>query len=121
MRQRERVTLNQVSAPNRKVSAALAGNRKSTIHRNFSGIEKLLALQRTHGNAFVQRLVRSSLIPGVVARQPKPPDPGWSDAPKKGLNELVTTVDEKGNIVPGTAAGKGVWRIPLEDLGHGFQ
>src|SRR5215813_6767245 len=64
MRQRERVTLNQVSATNRKVSAGLAGNRKSTVHRNFSGIEKLLNLQRSHGNAFVQRLVQHKLAVG---------------------------------------------------------
>jgi hypothetical protein len=61
---------------------------------------------------------------GLIARQPKQPppaDPGWSDAPKKGLNELVTTVDEKGNIVTGKAASKGVWRVPVEDLSGGYQ
>src|SRR5262245_36797517 len=61
MRQRERVTLNRVSASNRKVSAALVGNRKSTVHRNFSGMERLLDLQRSYGNAFVQRLVQRKL------------------------------------------------------------
>jgi hypothetical protein len=47
MRQRERVTFNQVSASNCKVSAGLAGNRKSTVHRSVSGVNKLLDLQRT--------------------------------------------------------------------------
>jgi hypothetical protein len=237
MRQRERVTFNQVSASNHKVSAGLAGNRKSTVHRSVSGVEKLLDLQRSHGNAFVQRLVQHKLavgragdrygqeadrvanavvrkedasgsisvisryaepfvrrqcteceeamqrqaspgeeekelqrkawservtsgsgqtearilqdrghrlpeteraytkpgfdvaastpsITGVIARQPDPsppPDPGWSDAPEKGLNQWVTTVDERGNIVPGKAATKGVWRVPIEGLSRGFQ
>src|SRR5262245_6092509 len=61
MQQRERVTFNQVSPSNHKVSAGLAGNRKSTVYRTVSGIEKLLDLQRTHGNAFVQRLVQRKL------------------------------------------------------------
>ena len=66
----------------------------------------------------------SPSITGVIARQPKPsppPDPGWSDAPEKGLNKIVTTVDEKGNIVPGKAASKGVWRVPVQGLSHGLQ
>jgi len=66
----------------------------------------------------------SPSITEVIARQPKPsppPDPGWSDAPKKGLNEWVTTVDDKGNIIPGKAASKGVWRVPVEGLSRGFQ
>jgi hypothetical protein len=66
----------------------------------------------------------SPSITGVIARQPDPsppPDPGWSDAPEKGLNKWVTTVDEKGNIVPGKAASKGVWRVPVQGLSHGLQ
>jgi len=85
-------------------------------------------LQRTHGNSFVQRLVQRKLAistaTGVIARQPQPPpspDPGWSDAPQKGLNQWVTTVDEKGNIVAGKAATKGVWRVPVQGLSHGLQ
>src|SRR5262245_35559437 len=65
MRQRERVIFNQGSASNRKVSAGLAGNRKSTVHRSVSRMEKLLNLQRTHGNAFVQRLVQRKLATGT--------------------------------------------------------
>src|SRR5262245_17540498 len=65
---------------------------------------------------------RSALQPGVIARQPNPPpDPGWSDAPDKGFNKWVTTVDEKGNIVTGKAASKGVWRVPVQGLSHGLQ
>ena len=155
---------------------------KSADRRVLSGVATLLDLQRSHGNAFVQRLVQHKLairtpvdrdekeadrvaggvvrnqgagssmqaisrqaelgvrrmctecddemqrgspsISGVIARQPKPPsspDPGWSDAPQKGLNQWVTTVDEKGNIVPGKGTNKGVWRVPVEGLTHGLQ
>ena len=165
-----------------QVGAVSSPDRQRVVRRNFAGAEAVLDLQRTHGNAFVQRLVQRKLavrrlgdkyeqeadrlaeavvrktdtssslsvisrqaelgvrpmcaecndemqrgspsITGVIARQPKPsppPDPGWSDAPKKGLNELVTTVDEKGNIVPGKAASKGVWRVPVQGLSHGLQ
>ena len=165
-----------------QVGAVSSPDRQRVVRRNFAGAETLLDLQRTHGNAFVQRLVQRKLavsqpgdeyeqeadrvadavvrkkdasisIPaiarsaepgvqrmcteceeemqrgspsktGVIARQPKPsppPDPGWSDAPKKGLNEWVTTVDEKGNIVPGKGASKGVWRVPVQGLSRGFQ
>ena len=155
---------------------------KSADRRVLSGVATLLDLQRSHGNAFVQRLVQHKMairtpvdrdekeadrvaggvvrnqgagssmqaisrqaelgvrrmctecddemqrgspsISGVIARQPKPPsspDPGWSDAPQKGLNQWVTTVDEKGNIVPGKGTNKGVWRVPVEGLTHGLQ
>jgi hypothetical protein len=165
-----------------QVGAVSSPDRQRLVRRNFAGAEAFLDLQRTHGNAFVQRLVQRKLavsrgregyeqvadrvadavvrrkdasisipaiarsaepgvqrmcteceeemqrgspsITGVIARQPKPsppPDPGWSDAPKKGLNEWVTTVDEKGNIVTGKAASKGVWRVPVEGLSRGFQ
>ena len=113
--------------PSRGAVAACRGDAKSShsgkrgFSQRQSRMESLLALQRTHGNAFVQRLVRSSFIGGLVARQPSPADPGWSDAPKKGLNELVTTVDETGKIVAGKAASKGVWRVPVEGLSRGFQ
>jgi len=116
----DRMMVSRGAVAARRGEAKLSHSVKSLGH-SHSDVQSVLSLQRTYGNAFVQRLVRSSLIPGVVARQPKPPDPGWSEAPKKGLNEWVTMVDEKGNIVPGTTAGKGVWRIPLEDLSHGFQ
>jgi hypothetical protein len=60
---------------------------------------------------------------GVIARQPAPPDPGWSG--EKGLNKSVTMVDEKGNIQPGKdaekAGNKGVWRVPVEGLSKGLQ
>jgi hypothetical protein len=125
MRQRERMTFKQSPVARGTVGTGLSSNPTGVGSRSFAGAEAFLDLQRTHGNAFVQRLVQmqrsSPSITGVIARQPKPPDPGWSDAPKKGLNELVTTVDEKGNIVAGKAASKGVWRVPVEGLSRGFQ
>ena len=182
MRQREPMTFKQSPVARGTVGTGLSSNPTGVGFRSFAGVETLLNLQRTHGNAFVQRLVQRKLavrrpgdkyeqeadrvadavvrrkdasisipaiarsaepgvqrmcteceeemqrgspsITGGIARQPKPPpppDPGWSDAPKKGLNELVTTVDEKGNIVAGKAASKGVWRVPVEGLSHGLQ
>jgi hypothetical protein len=165
-----------------QVGAVSSPDRQSVVRRNFAGAEAFLDLQRTLGNAFVQRLVQHTLAVGqageryeqkadrvagaparkkdagssmqaisrqaelgfrrmctecndemqrgshsrngVIARQPDPsptPDPGWSDAPEKGLNQWVTTVDEKGNFVPGRAASKGVWRVPVQGLSHGLQ
>ena len=125
MRQRERMTFKQSPVARGTVGTGLSNNSTGVASRSFTGAEAFLDLQRTHGNAFVQRLVQmqrgSPSITGVIARQPKPPDPGWSDAPKKGLNELVTTVDEKGKIVTGKAASKGVWRVPVQGLSHGLQ
>ena len=61
-------------------------------------------------------------LAGMIARQPDPADKGWSDAPSKGLNESVTTVDEKGVVAPGKTASKGVWRVPLQGFSkHGLQ
>src|SRR5262245_30047438 len=105
--QLERVMLRRSAALPGTLNKVPSRDPKYEDRRFLSGMAALLDLQRTHGNAFVQRLVRSSFIPGVVARQPKPPDPGWSDAPDKGFNKWVTTVDEKGNIVPGKATSKG--------------
>jgi hypothetical protein len=165
-------------------SSALSRPRSSAARRSTTksqtAVQTLLDLQRTHGNAFVQRLVQRTLavsqpgdryereadrvadaaalkkdagslmqaisrqaelgvrricterddemqrgspsLAGVIARQPNPsPDPGWSEAPEKGRNKWVTTVDEQGNIVPGKAASKGVWRVPVEGLGHGLK
>jgi len=115
----------------RRVVAARRGDAKSSHsakgifgHSRF-GVESVLDLQRSHGNAFVQRLVQRNLAistaTGFIARQPNPPpDPGWSDAFDKGFNKWVTTVDEKGNIVPGKGTSKGVWRVPIEGLGIGY-
>ena len=122
MRLAERMILSRATVAARRREPKSSHSAKSAFGHSQSGVESVLELQRTHGNAFVQRLVRGApLITGVVARQPKPPDPGWSDAPKKGLNELVTTVDEKGNIVTGKGASKGVWRVPVEGLSGGYQ
>ena len=125
MRFAERMMLSRGAAASRMARTRSSHNSKNVFGHSRSGAESILELQRTHGNAYVQRLLRGSPSrAGVVARQPKPsppPDPGWSDAPKKGLNELVTTVDEKGKIVTGKATSKGVWRVPVEGLSHGLQ
>jgi hypothetical protein len=66
----------------------------------------------------------------VIARQPDKParsHEGWSGAEQEGLqgfNKDVTTVDVTGKIHEGkkvTKDVKGVWRVPIEGLGHGFQ
>src|SRR5215813_14750903 len=100
MRQRERVTLNQVSATNRKVSAGLAGNRKSTVHRNFSGIEKLLDLQRSHGNAFVERLVQHKLAVGRAGDRYGQEADRVADAParKKGADSSMQAVSRQAEL-----------------------
>jgi hypothetical protein len=54
-----------ISASHSTVSAGLSRNRISAVRqsktRPHTGVEKLLDLQRTHGNAFVQRLVQRKL------------------------------------------------------------
>src|SRR5262249_8003625 len=123
--QRERIMLRRGSVSSSTSSTGSCRDSKSAL-RQVPRVETLLDLQRTHGNAFVQRLVQHKLAIStatwVIARQPKPStDPGWSDAPEKGFNKSVTTVDEKGNIVAGKAATKGVWRVPVQGLTHGLQ
>ena len=44
-----------------QVGTVSSSNRQSVVRRNFAGPETLLDLQRTRGNAFVQRLVRRKL------------------------------------------------------------
>ncbi len=66
VRQRERVTSNRGSAAlDSKVGAGLSRNRMSAVHQSTARPhtvgETLLDLQRTHGNAFVQRLVQRKL------------------------------------------------------------
>src|SRR5215831_3129980 len=168
----ERVMLRRSTASPGTLNKGSSRDPKYADRRFLSGMEKLLDLQRTHGNAFVQRLVQQKLavglagddrygqqvdrvanpvvrkadarvsifvisryvepsvrrqctepITGMIARQPNPPPPadrGWSDAPKKDLNEWVITVDDKGNIVTGKGTSKGVWRVPIEGLGIGY-
>ena len=65
MRPRERVMFTGSSASHGTVSAGLSRNRISAVHqsktRPHTGVETLLDLQRTHGNAFVQRLLQRKL------------------------------------------------------------
>ena len=44
-----------------QVGTVSSSNRENVVRRNFAGPETLLDLQRTRGNAFVQRLVRRKL------------------------------------------------------------
>src|SRR5262245_24331759 len=66
MRPRERAMFTGSSASHSTVSAGLSRNRINAVRqsktRPHTGVEKLLDLQRTHGNAFVQRLVQRKLV-----------------------------------------------------------
>ena len=53
--------LNQSRASQSQLGAVSSHNSKSVVRRGISGSEALLNLQRTHGNAFVQRLVQRKL------------------------------------------------------------
>ena len=62
MPQSERVMiLRRDPIPPSKISADLSRNPKSVVRRSLSGVATLLDLQRSHGNAFVQRLVQRKL------------------------------------------------------------
>ena len=60
MRQRERMTFKQ--GPVARGTAGLSSNPTSVVSPSPAGVERLLDLQRTHGNAFVQRLVQRKLV-----------------------------------------------------------
>src|SRR5215813_5884758 len=125
MRFAERMMLSRRVVAARRGGAKSSHSAKGIFGHSRFGVESVLDLQRSHGNAFVQRLVQRNLAistaTGFIARQPNPPpDPGWSDAPDKGLNEWVITVDDKGNIVTGKGTSKGIWRVPIEGLGIGY-
>ena len=61
MRQRERMTFKQGPVARGTVGTGLSSNPTSVVSHSFAGVETLLDLQRTHGNAFVQRLVQRKL------------------------------------------------------------
>ena len=61
MRQRERMTFKQSPVARGTVGTGLSSNPTGVGFRSFAGVETLLNLQRTHGNAFVQRLVQRKL------------------------------------------------------------
>ena len=61
MRQRERMTFKQGPVARGTVGTGLSSNPTGVGFRSFAGVETLLNLQRTHGNAFVQRLVQRKL------------------------------------------------------------
>ena len=61
MRQRERMTFKESSVARGTVGTGLSSNPTSVVSPSFAGVETLLDLQRTHGNAFVRRLVQRKL------------------------------------------------------------
>ena len=61
MRHREPVSLRRSPSSPGKVGACSSRDPKHVVRRSISGVEKLLDLQRSHGNAFVQRLVQRQL------------------------------------------------------------
>ena len=65
MRHRARVMLKRGPTSRSQVGAVSSPNRQNLVRRNFAGAERLFDLQRTHGNAFVQRLVQRRLAVGT--------------------------------------------------------
>ena len=71
-RLREQVALKPDPVSSRGGNPNSQSVRKSEISRGFPRAEMLLELQRTHGNAFVQRLVRRELAGSQPDRKSKP-------------------------------------------------
>ena len=65
MRHRARVMLKRGPTSRSQVGAVSSPNRQNLVRRNFADAERLFDLQRTHGNAFVQRLVQRRLAVGT--------------------------------------------------------
>jgi hypothetical protein len=84
MRQREWVILRRNYTSPSKIGTGLFRYPKSAAHRSSSGAEMLLGLQRTHGNAFVQRLVQRKL----AVSQPR-------DSYEQEANRVADAVVEK--------------------------
>lgn len=129
--------------------ASLEVGRTTKVTRFGHGLSQGLARRRVERNSARQQLMAHELkrpmrpsgawnmgaAPGVkkhhsvpngapetavIARQPA--TPGWKDAPPKTPNSMETIVDDKGNILQADkAAIKGVRRIPIQDLPHGFK
>lgn len=62
MRQRERLMLKRGPASPGKAGIGFFHNSMSAVHLSLSGVEGLLDLQRTHGRAFVQRLLQRKFL-----------------------------------------------------------
>ena len=65
MRLQERSTLTRDPTSPGQISQRLSRNRRTQTYRGIPDVEALLDLQRTHGNAFVQRLVQRRLAVGT--------------------------------------------------------
>jgi len=106
--------------PNTRAGAKLVAHELAHVLQQ-SGAREFGATKNTGG----RRLIQSAQpVTGMIARQPDtspPAEPGWSDAPEKTPNRAETTVDERGNVTPGKVASKGVWRVPIQGLSHGFK
>ena len=61
MRRRQRIILDPISVARRRVRSSLSDDRNHTLRGSVSNAERLLNLQRTHGNAYVQRLIQRQL------------------------------------------------------------
>jgi hypothetical protein len=62
MRFAERIVLSRDAFARRRGEAKASHSARSAFGQSYSGVKSVLALQRTHGNAFVQRLVQRKLI-----------------------------------------------------------
>jgi hypothetical protein len=69
MRQREQAVFERGPISPRSVGANSSRNPNRKVRRSLSGVETLLDLQRTHGNAFVQRLVQRRLAVSQTGEQ----------------------------------------------------
>jgi hypothetical protein len=101
--------------PHTRSGAQLIAHELTHVLQRSGASSRFTTIQ---GNGSQLSVDRPAPPTGMIARQPQP---GWSDAPEKGPNRAETTVGEKGTIVPGKVADKGVWRVPLEGLKQGFQ
>jgi hypothetical protein len=70
MRQREWAMFKCGSTSPGKVGAVVSRSPKGALPPALTGVETLVNLQRTHGNAFVQRKLVSDFVGNLV---PQPP------------------------------------------------
>ena len=108
MRQRERVMFKPSAVARGKAGTGLSRNPKSAAHRSITSVETLLDLQRTRGNAFVQRLIQRKL---AVSR---PGDSYEHEADR--VADAVVGKNDTSNSIPAISryAERGVHRICTE-------
>jgi hypothetical protein len=94
-------------------------HRRAAVDRPPNPTWSALALQGDGGSRQPAVMPVALAPTGIIRRQPAPP--GWRDAPKTSANLSESTVDDQGRIRPGKQTTPGVWRVPIQDLKHGFQ